>query len=149
MKIREATKKGFDSFYPLYKEGITYFRKISGENIPLSKEREKKRFFDIIDSEEKYIFFIQEKDKIIGYIDFCLWRNKQLPTSYINDMVIKKEYRKKGYGKKAIKWFISHSKKKGVKRIGLGTRAENNNALKLYKKMGFNIIGYNLGMKLK
>lgn len=149
MKIREAKEREFETFYSLHKEGKKYFKKISGERVQFSKKQDEKRFSKMFGSNENHLFFIEEKGEIIGYIEFCLWKNKQPPTSYINDMIIKKEYRGKGLGKKAIKWFISYSKNKGVKRIGLGTRVENTNALELYKKMGFNIIGYNLGMKIK
>lgn len=149
MKIRKAKENEFETFYTLHKEGKKYFMKISGEKVPLLKKKEEKRFSRILESNENHIFFIEEKGEVIGYIDFYLWENRQPPTSYINDMMIKKEYRGKGFGKKAVRWFINYSMKRGIERTGLGTRAENTNALELYKKMGFNIIGYNLGMKLK
>ncbi len=149
MKIRKATEKDFEKFYEIYKEGKKHFEKISQEKFPTSKRDEKRKFLKTLENKEKFVFLIESEKNIIGYLEACIWKNKKIPTSYIEDMVIKKEYRKKGFGKKAIKWFIDKSKKEGVKRIGLGTRAENLPAIELYKKLGFKIIGYNLGMELK
>ncbi|MCK4553173.1 GNAT family N-acetyltransferase [Candidatus Pacearchaeota archaeon] len=149
MKIRKIKDTEFEDFYSLKIEGIKYFRKISGEKIPTTKAKLKKEFAKRINDKEVFLYFLENKKKIIGYIDFNIWKKMHTPTSYLNDLVIKKEFRRKGYGKKLTKWFISFSKKKGVKRIGLGTRVENKKALKLYKKLGFEIIGYNLGMKVK
>ena len=149
MKIRKIKKIEFEEFYKLKMEGIKYFRKISGEKIPIKKTQLKKEFHKRIKDKEVFLYFLEDKKKIIGYIDFNVWKKSPVPTSYINDLVIKKEFRKEGYGTKMTKWFISFSKSKKVKRIGLGTRVENKRALSLYKKLGFKIIGYNFGMKVK
>ena len=149
MEIRKIKDTEFEDFYSLKLEGIKYFRKISGEKIPITKAKLKKEFRKKIKDKESFLYFLKDKKKIIGYLDFNIWKKLHTPTSYINDLVIKKEFRRKGYGKKIIKWFIAFSKNKGVKRIGLGTRVENKIALNLYKKLGFGMIGYNLGMKLK
>jgi len=149
MKIRKIKDTEFEDFYNLRIGGIKYFRKISGEKIPITKAKLKKEFSKRINDKEVFLYFLENDEKILGYLDFNIWKKIHTPTSYLNDLVIKKEFRGKGYGKKLIKWFISFSKRKGVKRIGLGTRIENKKALKLYKKLGFEIIGYNLGMKVK
>ena len=149
MKIRKIKNTEFEEFYNLKLEGIKYFREISGEKIPIKKIKLKKQFLESINNKEAFLYFLEDNKKILGYTDFNIWKKSNIPTSYINDLIIKKEFRRKGYGKKLTQWFISFSKKKGVKRIGLGTRIENKKALRLYKKLGFKIIGYNLGMKIK
>jgi len=149
MKIRKIKNTEFEEFYNLKLEGIKYFRKISKEKIPIKKIKLKKQFLESINNKEAFLYFLEDNKKILGYLDFNIWKKSNIPTSYINDLIIKKEFRRKGYGKKLTQWFISFSKKKGVKRIGLGTRIENKKALRLYKKLGFKIIGYNLGMKIK
>ena len=149
MKIRKIKNIEFEEFYNLKLEGIKYFREISGEKIPIKKIKLKKQFLESINNKEAFLYFLEDNKKILGYLYFNIWKKSNIPTSYINDLIIKKEFRRKGYGKKLTQWFISFSKKKGVKRIGLGTRIENKKALRLYKKLGFKIIGYNLGMKIK
>ena len=149
MKIRKIKDTEFEDFYSLKIEGVKYFRKISGEKIPITKAKLKKEFSKRINDKEVFLYFLENDEKIVGYLDFNIWKKLPTPTSYINDLIIKKEFRSVGYGKKFTKWFITFSKKKGVKKIGLGTRVENKRALNLYKKLGFKIIGYNLGMKVK
>ena len=51
------------------------------------------------------------------------------------------EYRGKGIGGKLIKKTLKKAKEKGLKRIELGVRADNRNALGLYLKLGFEIEG--------
>ncbi len=149
MKIRKIKDTEFEDFYGLKIEGIKYFEKISGKKIPITKTKLKKDFLKRINDKKVFLYFLENNEKILGYLDFNIWKDLHPPTSYLNDLVIKKEFRGKKYGKKLAKWFISFSKKKHVKRIGLGTGVENKRALRLYKKLGFEIIGYNLGMKLK
>jgi len=149
MKIRKIKNTEFEDFYGLRIEGIKYFRKISSEKIPITKAKLKKEFSKRINDKEVFLYFLENNGKILGYLDFNIWKKLHTPTSYLNDLVIKEGFRGKGYGKKLTKWFISFSKKKCVKRIGLGIRIENKRALRLYKKLGFEIIGYNLGMKPK
>lgn len=52
---------------------------------------------------ESNIVFIVCEDEVKGYIIFDVWDEKPITVAKIQEMVIKKEYRRSGYGKRAIK----------------------------------------------
>lgn len=58
---------------------------------------------------------------------------------YLPRMVVKKNYRGKGYGKAILQYVISLAKEKGYSEIVLGVDCDNTVALSLYKKFGFDI----------
>jgi ribosomal protein S18 acetylase RimI-like enzyme len=149
MEIRKIKPEEFEAFYKFKVESVKYFKKITKEKIPLSKQRERKSFLKRIGKKEDFIYFIIQNKKIAGYIDFNIWKKSPIPTAYVNDIIITKEFQGKGLGKSATRYVIKFVKKKGVKRIGLGTRMENIRAQKLYEDLGFKKIGINYGMQLK
>lgn len=58
---------------------------------------------------------------------------------YLSRLIVKKEYRNKGIGQDLLKYMINLCKEKGYKQITVGVDADNNNALHIYKKFGFEI----------
>ncbi len=52
-------------------------------------------------------------------------------------LVVDKEFRKKGYGKKMLEYVLKELKKEGCTSAELAVRVENLEAQKLYKKLGF------------
>lgn len=51
------------------------------------------------------------------------------------------EFRHKGIGRRLMQTALEKAKKNGLTRIELGVREQNENALKLYKELGFEIEG--------
>jgi ribosomal protein S18 acetylase RimI-like enzyme len=147
--IRKATKKDLREFKDMRKESMKFFSKISGEKIFLSDQGIKKEFEMYLTKRAMVLLILEMEKKVIGYMGYMIKKNKYKNFAYLNDVFIKKDFRKKGYGKLLVKEFIKISKEKGVEKMGLGVRIENKNAIKLYKKLGFKIIGYNFGKKLK
>ena len=69
-----------------------------------------------------------------------------ISDAYIQDVVVLKEYRKKGIGKDIVKALVYHCKKKGINWISL--IAEPNQDF-FYKKIGFNKMDNYTPMKYK
>jgi len=57
--------------------------------------------------------------------------------AYLKRMVIKKEFRKQGLGKKLLQTALEFAKKYGYKTIYAGTVMENPNAIQFYEHHGF------------
>jgi N-acetylglutamate synthase-like GNAT family acetyltransferase len=72
--------------------------------------------------------------ELVGTIGL-LGKTKEL--AYLKRMVIKKEFRKKGLGKKLLQTALTFAKKQGFKIIYAGTVLENPNAIQFYKHYGF------------
>ncbi|MDD4983546.1 MAG: GNAT family N-acetyltransferase [Candidatus ainarchaeum sp.] len=94
-----------------------------------------------------FLYMIYDKDKVIGFIRLSedKRRTKQ-KTICIEDIFIKKEFRKRGYGKKALKNIISALKKDKVKVIKV--IAPKQFQKKLYEAVGFKAQYVCLDMKL-
>lgn len=89
------------------------------------------------------IFVAENNNNIIGFVSLGIDdKNDELivnkiPTVYISDIVVLKEYRGKGIGKELMKKAEDFTKEKGLKYLKLIAFAENSNAIGLYKSLGF------------
>ena len=82
----------------------------------------------------KVFILVIEKD-VIGVAEYM--RSYDGEGIFLYGFSIKKEYRKCGYGKKMLEESMKVFKKNRIKKMGLTVSLENIEAIKLYKKMGF------------
>ena len=80
--------------------------------------------------------------KITGeIIGVCLvQRKKKKNEGDIFLIAVKEKYRNKGLGYKILNYCIQNAKREGIKKFSLHVSANNEIAIKLYKKLGFEII---------
>ena len=77
------------------------------------------------------IFLLVDKGEIIGSI--ACYGNE------IDDLIVNTRFQHQGYGKQLLLWGMQHIREKGDEPITLHVAEWNNNALMLYKKVGFEI----------
>ena len=83
-----------------------------------------------------YIKIYEHNNQIIGFIDYSiLYERAELNYIYISD-----DYKKMGYATLLMKYMLDDLKSNNVSSITLEVNVNNNSALKLYQKMGFDII---------
>ena len=58
----------------------------------------------------------------------------------IDDLIVNKAFRHRGYGKQLLLWGMQHIREKSNEPITLHVAEWNNNALTLYQKVGFEIV---------
>tara|TARA_B100000963_G_scaffold12624_1_gene9734 strand:+ start:3380 stop:3811 length:432 start_codon:yes stop_codon:yes gene_type:complete len=109
----------------------------------------KKIFKQIEKNEEHNIFVIEEDGIIVGTITVVLetkfiYEGEKL--GHIEDFVVDKNYRKKGYGGNLIEHVINFCKKNDCRKIGLCSRPC---AQEFYYKKGFDVIGNYFAKYLK
>ena len=80
-------------------------------------------------------------DEIIGFAGITII----LDESEINNIVIKKQCRKKGYSKILLHELINISKENNCKKINLEVNSENIPAINLYKSFNFENVGLRKG----
>ncbi|PQP33023.1 hypothetical protein C6A36_01385 [Desulfobacteraceae bacterium SEEP-SAG10] len=73
---------------------------------------------------------VQSGKDIVGYIIFDL-------TGHIHSTVVKKSYRRKGFGKMLFMYALRCAKKG----LWLEVRSENREAIEFYKRLGMKIVG--------
>ncbi len=86
-------------------------------------------------------------DKMIVGLVGLIVRGKE---AEVEPIIISSAYRKKGIGKKLLRFIINHASKKEIKYLSIRPVARNKKAMKLFYEMGFNILGHiELFMNLK
>lgn len=94
-------------------------------------------FLDTINSKNARVYCLFTEDMFIGYagVSFCMDEGE------ITNVAIVKEQRGKGYGKKLMEGTIEAEKLRGVTKLFLEVRESNDNAIRLYKSVGFKATG--------
>lgn len=88
------------------------------------------------------IYIVAKLDnEIIGFAGITII----LDEAELNNIVIKKQYRKKGYSKVLLHELINISKKNNCKKINLEVNLENIPAINLYKSFNFENVGLRKG----
>jgi len=102
---------------------------------------EQEGYIDFIKSSNSLIFIVEDGDSIVGYISIERgWANQIKHTGFLIVGLLEK-YRGQGFGTKLFEQAINWCKDNDIHRIELCVRSDNNNAISLYKKMGFVIEG--------
>lgn len=146
IKIRKATKKDFEKYYPLKLEESKEYEKIIGKIMKIpSKQSLKKEFLNFVSKKNSFILFAGEEGNFVAYINVSIYKNIWSQCGYIEDIFVLKDYRNKGFATKLIKKFVSFLKKNNIHELELSVNVKNKNAIKLYNKLGFEINKYENG----
>ena len=86
--------------------------------------------------QERYGFVAMDNERLIGYSSGLCTKinNKYSEYFYLSDLLVEKEYRKLGYGKKLLELLEQEMKKLGIKYIWTWTTYE---APEFYLKQGY------------
>ena len=139
MKIRKIKKSDYPEIKKLEKELAGFETKLD----PDMKENPAEEYFSVFKKnfkkEESLGFVAIENKKIIGFIWSMVenWEAlKSKKLGHIKDLVVTKEKRNKGTGKKLLNKMINELKNRGIENVTLWVY-KNNPAKALYKKEGF------------
>ena len=80
------------------------------------------------------IYVARQEDQFVGFITYYM-KNKE--DGFLNFVDVKPEFRGKGYAQQLVQFALKDFKKMGAKRVSLITRPSNENARKLYTRLGF------------
>ena len=145
LRIRKGTKKALPYILDLIKELAKYENSLDQVSITL-EELEKDGF----DSTPSYFFLLAEKnEQIIGmsfyWIRYSTWKGKVL---FLEDFIVKKEYRNKGIGGKLFEATIKLCDELNLNGMCWQVLDWNKPALSFYKKYNSKISNEWLNGKL-
>ncbi len=149
MKVRKAKKEDFKQYLELKRKDLNEYSNLIGEKIKRTNDDLKKEFNKFFSSKKRFLLVVEKDRGIKGYLIGTLIVSDYKKTGYIDALFISKSFRKKGAAKKLMGEFIKMLKSKKIKRFRLGVSIKNTKAIKLYKKMGFEIKHYDMEKKLK
>lgn len=92
--------------------------------------------FDKNIDNDAFLILNIENDKIISIVNFLQYNNIENLWCLFSIFTLK-NYRKKGYGKKILKYGIEQVKKKNAKILISGIEKDNKVSIKLHQKVGF------------
>jgi ribosomal protein S18 acetylase RimI-like enzyme len=115
-------------------------------NMEKNKEL-KDRFYKELQNKNRITFIYTKDEEYIAEVSIVFNKNDEYYTIpgkriYISRIIVKKELRGKGYGKKLMNYAIEYAKSKGYKEMSLGVNLDNYIAFKLYVDLGFTKIQY-------
>jgi len=121
------------------------------EEISMDIEREKRIINDNLEAEDSVWFTVFDGDKAVGNCSISSHRNHiKLKHRCDFAIAIEQEYCGCGLGTLLMKKAIDKAKELGFEQMELGTYADNEKGLALYRKMGFQEMGKNFrAFKLK
>ena len=105
------------------------------------------RFYKELLNKNRMTFVYTKDEEYIGEVSIVFNKDDEDYTIpgirlYISRIIVKKEFRGKGYGKKLMNHVIEYAKREKYKELSLGVNLDNYIALKLYVELGFNKIQY-------
>ncbi len=92
---------------------------------------------DELTNETARFYVLRDTEKLLGYIG----ANNICNEVYITNVAVNGRYRGKGYGQILVNHLIKQSETERAFFITLEVRKSNENAIKLYEKCGFKLIG--------
>ena len=109
-------------------------------NSPLKFGNLEEDFELILNDTSTILFAIIEEEKMIGFMNiqcfYSIWSHGKV--FFLDDFFIEENFRRKGYGEKALKDLQKYAKKSGIKRIQLMAENTNPKAIEFYRKHKFN-----------
>lgn len=139
-KIRQMNRQDLESVSPWMQE---LAEKSFGKVIPeLLNKRVSESFKNFPEG-----FVVLEKDGIKGMLWFDIDKDKN--SVFIHAIYLDKSLRGQGLAKKLMEYLRNYCKKNNIKKIELNVTKDLENALKFYKKEGFNIDRHHMSFNLE
>ena len=139
--IRKCTLEDKKDWVRLNKQFIEYeYKDENVWNSPLKFGNLEEDFELVLNDTSTILFAIIEEEKMIGFMNiqcfYSIWSHGKV--FFLDDFFIEENFRRKGYGEKALKDLQKYAKKSGIKRIQLMAENTNSKAIEFYRKHKFN-----------
>ena len=131
MKIREIKRYGKETF----KAVSALIPQLSPESPPLSEEH----FRKIIRTKGSHLFIAEYQNRIVGMLTLATYPVPTADRYWIEDVVIDKSVRGKGFGREIINYAIEFARQQGAGSVNLTSRPFRTEANRLYKSIGFTL----------
>ena len=115
-------------------------------NMDKNKEHKDKIYNELLNKNRKTFVYVED-DEYIAEASLVFDKEDEdytIPGKriYLSRIVVKKDFRGKGYGKKLMNNIIEYAKKENYEEMSLGVNLDNYIAFKLYVDLGFTKIQY-------
>lgn len=126
------------------------------EQITIPSENNSNKWYDFvkdgISKGRNLLLVARARKRIIGFVFATFPREQtfevQEPFSVINDLYVLPDFRGKGIGSKLLEECLRKAKAEGFKAVRLSVLRGDENAIKLYEKLGFKVFMHSMINKL-
>jgi len=144
--MREITPNEVSKLYDCLHELSDYHNEVSMNFrgfYPLKPyEKTLESFETALRNQESYIAVTEIKNRIIGFCKVDIYAE----TGKLDYLVVKEEFRGKGFGKELMNWAMLMFDRNNVKHIEVKV-VDGNPAIHLYEKLGFKMKSHILGIE--
>ena len=142
--IDRAQQRDAEEYCKISNQGFkeTRYLSRSSEDEGISLESCRGFIEDVVNSEKETLLVAKYMDRIVGFGDIlgCLNRSKMKHKCDLNVFVLK-EFWGLGIGSTLMKALIDFAYDAGYEKIDLSVADDNERAVKLYERMGFEVTG--------
>ncbi len=142
--IRSATKQDAAAILDLSNNviGEEIYQLTSSSEFKMTMEAEEKWIDDHLVNSNHLILVAEVNKKIVGILDFSNGHRLRIAHTGELGMSLEKAFRNKGIGTLLLKVLIDWAtENETIEKIGLCVHSNNERAIALYKKMGFEVEG--------
>jgi GNAT superfamily N-acetyltransferase len=134
--IRKATKSDLPVIGKLLAELINAMDDTEGIDIGIDL----KTCEQLLNDDNSHFLVAELKTTPVGFINFTVRQTvlHRSPSAMIDELVVTKEYQRKGIGKQLVLAAIDECRQLGYCEVEVSTEKTNVKARKFYKKCGFN-----------
>jgi len=140
IKIRAATEEDAENMLAIQSEVLAEVDYLitTLEEFQQTIDEQRKWIQAKLENERELILIAQYQEKIVGWLVFQSPNRKRLAHTGSFGMMILKEYRGLGIGKRLLEKLLKWAELNPyIEKISLGVFSTNESAIALYKKMGF------------
>lgn len=140
IKIRAATEEDAENMLAIQSEVLEEVDYLitTLEEFQQTIDEQRKWIQGKLENERELILIAQYQEKIVGWLVFQSPNRKRLAHTGSFGMMILKEYRGLGIGKRLLEKLLKWAELNPyIEKISLGVFSTNESAIALYKKMGF------------
>jgi len=126
------------------------------EPITIPSEANSSKWFDFVkdglDKKRTLMLIAKAEKKTVGFVSATLPREQTFEVAQsfgvINDLYVLPEFRRKGIGKRLLEECMNRLRTEGFKAVRLSVLPGDENAIRLYQKLGFRIFLHSMARKL-
>lgn len=150
--IREARDEDVPSIMEMDRDTIMMVSKLDGKkDLFKIAERHREHFMRFFNIATQTVFVAENKKEIIGFI--WLLENAEVftgtPYIFVMGIAVKPEWRKKGIGKHLMDRAEDSCRDRGFPYLKLMVNSKNKTALRLYRRLGFEVEELHMRKRLK
>jgi ribosomal protein S18 acetylase RimI-like enzyme len=152
IKLRKANERDIGIISKLLHRYDLFEHKLDARIEVDSERKYKKDLLQMFKDKSDTFILAEDGPIVVGLISYTIWKQGSKKASAIGDIFIIDAYRRKGIGKRLIRYVLKELKRQKCRFVQSGVRPKNKIGIDFWQKQGFKINyqpGYSMGKRLR